>query len=386
MRRMTCARRANYDARVDELGFDFHTIDGFPYWEDTAYYTFSLRQIEDHIETPTEELAALCLEFVAKAVESEEILEELYIPQAAWNQVRESWKRRDPTLYGRFDFAYDGKSPGKMLEYNADTPTSLYEAGVFQWFWLEDQIAAGVLPKGADQFNSIHEKLIERFKGLGKNSFLHLSGILDSIEDKGTVAYIEDCARQAGHGTQKLSMEDIGLRSDGVFVDLEDRPIEWMFKLYPWEWLWADDFGKSPAVAKTRWIEPPWKAILSNKGLLPYLWQMAPNHPNLLPAYFEYDPKKSELGDRFAKKPLYSREGANILLVDGDHVAGRSGGEYGEEGFIRQALATLPAFDGRHPVIGSWVIGDAPAGMGVREDIGLITSDEARFLPHAIVD
>lgn len=385
MHRMTCARRANFDARVEELGFDFHTIDGYPYWQETAYYSFTLRQIEDDIEAPTEELAALCLEFAAKAVASEEILEELWIPRHAWDQVRDSWRRGDPTLYGRFDFAYDGRGPAKLLEYNADTPTSLYEAAVFQWVWLEDQIAAKVLPPDADQFNSIHEKLIERFKAMGHKSFLHLACISNSIEDKGTVAYIADCAKQAGHGAELIAMEEVGLRSDGVFVDMQDRPIDWMFKLYPWEWLWADEFGKSPAMAKTRWLEPAWKAVLSNKGMLPYLWEMAPNHPNLLPAYFDHDARKFSLGERFAKKPIYSREGANILLVDGDNVVGRSEGEYGEEGFIRQALVQLPEFDGKYPVIGSWIVGDAACGMGLREDIGLITSDEARFLPHAII-
>jgi glutathionylspermidine synthase len=34
-------------------------------------------------------------------------------------------------------------------------------------------------------------------------------------------------------------------------------------------------------------IEPIWKLILGNKALLPLLWEMFPNHPNLLPAYQE---------------------------------------------------------------------------------------------------
>ena len=54
---------------------------------------------------------------------------------------------------------------------------------------------------------------------------------------------------------------------------------------------------------------------LSNKGILPLLWEMFPDHPNLLPAYFEDDPESGKLGDSFARKPLYSREGANVALV-----------------------------------------------------------------------
>ncbi len=384
MRRKTCTQRPNFLARTEELGFNFHSIGGEPYWDDETYYEFSLREIEEDIEAPSVELAQLCMEFASRAVGSSEILEQLLIPQQQWNLIAESWKRGDPTLYGRFDFAYDGKGPAMLLEYNADTPTSLYEAAVFQWVWLEDNIARKVLPEKADQFNSIHEKLIARLKAMSPRQFLHLASLAGSEEDKGTIAYIADCAMQAGHGTDMLTVEQIGLRSDGYFVDMADRPIEWMFKLYPWEWVFADEFGNSPAMARTRFVEPPWKAVLSNKGLLPYLWELAPNHPNLLPAYFEEDPAKSALGSRFAKKPIYSREGANILLVDGENVIGRSGGNYGEEGYIRQALAPLPQFDGRYPVIGSWIVGEEACGMGLREDAGLITTDRSRFLPHVI--
>lgn len=68
-----------------------------------------------------------------------------------------SWATRQPSLYSRLDLAYDGVNPPKLLENNADTPTSLYESAFFQWIWLEDQIAAGNLPENADQFNGIRE-------------------------------------------------------------------------------------------------------------------------------------------------------------------------------------------------------------------------------------
>lgn len=385
MQRIPIRQRANFKARVEELGFDFHTIDGYPYWDETAYYAFTLREIEDDIEGPSEDLAALCLDFVDRAVASEDILQSLCIPEHAWPLIAESWRRRDATLYGRFDFAYDGKGPAKLLEYNADTPTSLYEAAVFQWVWLEDSMAQKQLPGDADQYNSLHEKLIAQLKSFGRDRMLHLSCIEGSTEDNGTIAYIADCALQAGHRTSMLTVGEIGLGSDGVFVDMKNRPIEWMFKLYPWEWMFEDEFGKSPAMRKTAWLEPPWKAVLSNKGMLVHLYQMEPKHPNLLPAYFEQDPRKEALGSRFARKPIYSREGANILLVDGDQVAGRSGGVYGDEGHIRQALVKLPEFEGKFPVVGSWIVGDLACGLGVREDTKLITTDDSRYLPHAII-
>ena len=116
-------------------------------------------------------------------------------------------------------------------------------------------------------------------------------------------------------------MEEIGQAGRGGFVDLDNQPIELMFKLYPWEWMMRETFGASLPGAPTQFVEPPWKAILSNKAILPLLWAMFPNHPNLLPAYFEGDPKAAELGTSYARKPLYSREGANVeLIVDGKAV------------------------------------------------------------------
>ena len=143
-------------------------------------------------------------------------------------------------------------------------------------------------------------------------------------------------------------MGDIGL--DGpCFVDRQGRRIDFMFKLYPWEWMFADEFGRAPALLRTRFVEPPWKMILSGKGMLALLWDMAPGHPNLLPCYFEDDPRAASLGDRYARKPLYSREGADIELIDGASIVRGSTDGYGAEGYVRQALCPLPDFDGRPP-------------------------------------
>ncbi len=191
--------------------------------------------------------------------------------------------------------------------------------------------------------------------------------------------------RQAGLETTLLDIEAIGWRDGGGFVDLDNREIELAFKLYPWEWMFHDAFGEKLATAPTRWIEPPWKAILSNKGMLALLWEMFPGHPNLLPAFFEDDPNAASLGTSFVRKPLYSREGANVALVrDGVTVAEQQG-PYGAEGFIRQALAPLPNFSGQYPVLGSWLINHTPCGLSIREDENPITGNTSRFLPHAIL-
>ena len=386
MQRIRIEPRRNLAERVRETGFEFATIDGQIYWDETAYYGFTLAQIEDDIEAATAELAAMCIELVGRVVGDERRLEQLAIPRHAWDLITESWQRRDPSLYGRFDLAYDGEHPPQLLEYNADTPTTLFEASAFQWVWLEDALAQNLVPAGADQFNSIHETLVKRLKILTTDvGHLHLACMPGSTEDRGFISYLADCARQAGLGTTLLGVGDIGATSVGPFVDLASRPIELLFKLYPWEWMFADPFSRSPAMRHTRFIEPPWKAILSNKGILPLLWEMAPRHPNLLPAYFDDAPARARLGGSYARKPLYSREGANVSLVVGGEVVDSDGGAYGREGFIVQGLARMPRFDGNTPVIGSWVVGDQACGMGLREDTGAITKNTSRFVPHAIL-
>jgi glutathionylspermidine synthase len=384
MQRLACTERGDWRSTAEQCGFDFHTIDGERYWDERAYYAFTLDQIEHQIEQPTSEIDAMCLELVAHAIEDERTLRRLKIPEAFWPLISESWYRDDASLYGRLDLSYDGRGPPKLLEYNADTPTSIFETAVFQWTWLEQAIERQIVPAHADQFNSIHERLIEAWKKLGQGRHLHLAGMTESSEDAGTLAYLEDAARQAGLATTGIDIEDIGWRDDGNFVDLDERTIELAFKLYPWEWMFHDAFGARLIKAPTRWIEPPWKAVLSNKGILALLWEMFPGHPNLLPAYFEDDPNVARLGASFVRKPLYSREGANVALVSEGVTLVKQEGPYGAEGFVRQALAPLPNFSGQYPVLGSWLIDHTPCGLSIREDENPITGNNSRFLPHAI--
>jgi glutathionylspermidine synthase len=385
MQRITCPERSDWRTTAEETGFDFHTIDGERYWDERAYYAFSLDEIEDQIEAPSGEIDAMCLELVSNAVDDEDYLRRLKIPETFWPLISESWHRDEGSLYGRLDLSFDGRGPAKLLEYNADTPTSIFEAAVFQWTWLEQAIERHIIPGHADQFNSIHECLIEAWQKVSAGRHVHLAGTTENAEDAATLAYLEDTARQAGLATTLIDIEDIGLRDDGSFVDLDDRSIELVFKLYPWEWMFHDAFGARLADAPTRWIEPPWKAILSNKGILPLLWEMFPDHPNLLPAFFEDDPNAAELGASFVRKPLYSREGANVALISDGVTMVEQQGPYGAEGFIRQALAPLPNFSRQYPVLGSWLIDHTPCGLSIREDENPITGNTSRFLPHAIL-
>jgi glutathionylspermidine synthase len=377
MRRVNGTERQGWRERVEEQGLIFHTnLDGSPYWNETAHYEFARAEI-DSLEAATNGLYALCLE-AGQQIIDRDLFAQLKIPPAAVPLIRRAWEAEPASIYGRMDLAYDGSGPPKLLEFNADTPTALLEAAVIQWTWLED------VAKGADQFNSIHERLVAKWTELRTylrgGPRVHFTAIRDSWEDEVTCAYMADCASQAGLETHFLAIDEIGWdRKRERFVDLEEHSITSLFKLYPWEWLLADEFGAHiPKIeASMDFIEPIWRMMWSNKGLLAVLWEMFPGHPNLLPAYFDGPRDLTS----YVKKPLLSREGANVTIVqNGQELA--TEGDYGAEGFVFQEYRPLPVFDGQRPVLGSWLVDGESAGMGIRESTELVTRSESHFVPH----
>jgi glutathionylspermidine synthase len=372
MERLNLTPRQGWEELVERLGMTYHTIDDETYWDESACYRFTAAEI-DTLDMATAELQRLCIE-AAERIIRERLYQQLGIPERFIPDIVASWERDDPSLYGRFDLAYDGSGPPKLMEYNADTPTSVLEASVVQWFWLQDRFPE------ADQFNSIHEKLIASWKEWPDKPgrLFHFACAADSAEDLGNLEYLRDTAIQGGMETRRLFMDEIGWDEVGRrFVDLDDEPISHLFKLYPWEWLVREEFSGYISQAKLQMIEPAWKMLWSNKGILPILWEMFPGHPNLLEASRDDRPLEGD----YVRKPLLSREGGNILIRRRGEWIG-TGGTYGEEGYVYQRYAELPCFDGNYPVIGSWVIGGEPAGIGIREDVSEITTNGSRFIPH----
>ena len=387
MLRLDTPERENWQDLAKEFGFKFHTMHGQPYWDESAYYQFTLKQIERDIEDPTLELHQMCLDVVDRVIRDEALMRRFCIPKEHWELVRTSWRQKEPSLYSRFDFAYNGKGKAKLYENNADTPTSLYETGFWQWLWLENKVDCGDIVRHADQYNSLQEKLVNRFYDLSQSRLgetLHFTCCKDTDEDRGTVQYLEDCANEAGIETKFVYVEDIGHGEGDVLTDLDSQVITWMFKLYPWEFMFREEYGALLSKCDAKWIEPAWKSVLSNKALLPMLWKLFPNHPNLLPSYFEEDLKHSGL-KRYVRKPIFAREGCNVSIHIDGNTTYKSGGPYGEEGFIYQGYHPLPKFGSHYTLIGSWLVNDQPAGISIREDSEEITQDLSRYLPHVIV-
>lgn len=374
MQRLPSEPRANWQAVVEALGLHFHTSDGEPYWDESAYYSFAAREI-DRIEQATYALNDMCLKAVEHVI-AHDLFAQFRIPAPFVDYVKKSWEKDEDTVYNRFDFSYDGTEPPKLLEYNADTPTALLEASVIQWYWMKD------VHPNADQFNSIHERLLEiwsilRGKLTGKVHFASLRG---HLEDYMTVQYLRDTAFQSGLETAYLEVERIGWHEQRrLFTDEQEQPLRTVFKLYPWEWMIREQFGPHLLNSPVRWLEPPWKMLLSNKAILPVLYHLFPDSPYLLRTEFE------PFGATYIRKPVLGREGSNIAIVFDGKTILETDGPYEEGPWIYQEVKPLPRYDGNYPVIGSWIVNGYACGMGIREDDSPITRNTSRFVPHIMV-
>jgi len=375
MHRINVDPRPNWQRRVEEHGLMFHTLKGEPYWDESAAYQLSSYEV-DQLELAANTLHEMCLDLVQEVID-QKMFGLFLIPNEFEQMVTRSWQEQEPSIYGRFDLAYDGVGAPKMLEYNADTPTALLEASIIQWQWLKD------IDERGDQFNSIHERLIEAWQALRERDDgpIHFAAMEGIPEDYVTVEYLRDTAIQAGFDTDYLDVEQIGWdRAARTFVDRAARPIHRLFKLYPWEWVIREDFGKNVLQARTRWVEPAWKMILSCKSILPMLYERHPESPFLLPASFE------PLEGNYVRKPVHAREGANITVVINGQTRIKTDGVYTDSPTVYQALAPMKAHDGRYPVFGTWIVNGVACGVGIREDETLVTGNTSRFVPHQMVD
>lgn len=408
MQRHSIAPREGWQKIVEQQGLTFHTPqepafhtpqepafhapesapgvgNERPYWDESAFYEFTAAEI-DRLEAAANMLQEMCLAAARKVID-EKRYEELEIPAEAVPMIEWAWEEEQPAIYGRFDVLFDGSGAPKLLEYNADTPTSLVEAAVIQWHWLKD------VKPDADQFSSLHERLIAKWKDvdayLSKPVYFASA---DFAEDRLTIAYLRDTAEQAGIKTRELLMSEIGWNERrGCFVDAgkyEDA-IRSIFKLYPWESMMEEEFAEQclRTYKEVRWMEPIWKMLLSNKGILPVLWELYPGHELLLEAKFVDGSSGWEPEAGWVRKPMHSREGANITMKLPDGRKIETAGEYTNRKMIDQRLGPEVRFPdsagkARWPVLGLWMIDQECGGMGIREDAGRVTGNFSSFVPH----
>lgn len=406
MQRVEMAERPNWRQKMDELQFTYYEVprdedwEVDTYWQEKAMYVFSKQEVEQ-IEAAAQSCWDMVIESTGNLIESGR-LDELGIPKELHGDIANSWNKDDPSIIGRFDFSFDNKGAIKLLEFNGDTPTSLYEASIVQYDAMTSRF--GEQPddpnqRKVDQFNWIHEGLQDSWKFMHdekKVSDCHFTSC-PSPEDVTNAYYSMSVAKEAGIKCNYLAIDEIGLNfNQQNFRGLNEEQINNLYKLYPWEFLYADDAALTKQlISQVNVVEPLYKMAMSSKALLPVLHEDNPHSPYLLKSYNSKFMAEDNLGGNYVRKRVFDREGKGVQIFEnGQMIVGEAESEeqLAEEAAFQkkeifQQTAKLPCFqdsDGKshHPVIGVWVIGGQICGMGVRESDGLITNNGSRFVPH----
>ena len=332
----------------------------------------------------------------AQHVIDNNLFHEIGIPFNLVDIIKNSWENDVHWhLYGRFDLAggLDGK-PIKLIEFNADTPTAVFETAIIQWAMLKlnhmDEAA---------QFNDLYESLKQNFKRLitlgdedadfdelYEDWGILFSSIAGSIEDEQTVKLLQYIAKEAGFETDFAYVDEVVFNDDeGIFKG--DENFEYWFKLVPWESI-AIDEGELALILsniiknqKAIIINPAYTLLFQSKGILKILWDLYPNHPLLLETSNE--PLK---GKKYVKKPVFGREGANVSIYDENGVQIASNdGEYDSNKAIYQEFYEFNQDErGESYQAGVFYAYEACA-LGYRKG-GKILDNYSKFVGHFIKD
>ena len=333
---------------LESIGFGWHTdLDGSRYIADEL-----VSITDDEAEKFYEAANELYDMYVAAAkyVIDNDLFHELGIPFNLVDIIKASWENDVHWhIYGRFDLAggIDGK-PIKLIEFNADTPTSLFETAIIQWAMLKFNNI-----NEAKQFNNLYEALVENFKRLitleeDTSKFdeyyegwkILFSSIAGNNEDENTTRLLEAAARDAGFECGFAFVDEVGFDDDeGIFWN--EKNWEYWFKLIPWEMIAIDESDLALIIKniinnqKAIILNPAYTLLFQSKGIMKILWDLHPNHPLFLQSSFE--PLK---GKKQVKKPFLAREGANVSIINSDgNIEAQNGGEYDNGKFLYQEFA-----------------------------------------------
>lgn len=378
---------------LESIGFSWHTDS-----DDSSYISDEVIVIsEDEANAyyeATNELYDMFVE-AAQYVIDNDLFHDLNIPFNLVELIKESWEHDVHWhLYSRFDLAggIDGK-PIKLLEFNADTPTALFETAIIQWALLKKNSL-----DETSQFNNLYEALSDNFKRLitlesdvdrFEEYYQNLgwkilfSSISTSSEDISTTKLLEHIASNAGFNTDFEYMENVAFSDDGIFKG--DELFEFWFKLIPWEniaieegelaLLLTDIIKNQKAIV----LNPAYTLIFQSKAFMKILWDLYPNHPLLLETSF------SPLsGKKQVEKRAFGREGANIKIINADgSIDVENGGEYdGHKAIYQEYVELNKDSEGRYYQAGVFYAYEA-CGLGFRRG-DKILNNMSKFVSHMI--
>ena len=381
------------DEYLESIGFVWHTDSDNSSYISDEIVVISEDEANAYYEA-TNELYDMFAE-AGQYVIDNNLFHELNIPFNLVEIIKESWENEVHWhLYSRFDLAggIDGK-PIKLIEFNADTPTSLFETAIIQWAMLK---ANGL--DEMSQFNNLYEALKDNFKriitldsdiekfeeyysGLGWK--ILFSSISSSSEDINTTKLLQHIATEAGFNTDFEFIEKVQFSDDGIFKD--DELFEFWFKLIPWENIAIEESELALILTeiikekKAIIFNPAYTLMFQSKGFMKILWDLYPNHPLLLETSFE-----PLVGKKQVEKRCFGREGANVKIINADQsIDEQTSGDYEGHKAIYQEYVEFPKDSNGNSYQAGVFFAYEACGLGFRRG-GKILNNMSKFVGHII--
>jgi len=378
---------------LESIGFTWHTDTDKTSYISDEIVSISENEAEAYYEA-TNELYDMFCEAGEYVIENN-LFHELDIPFNLVEIIKNSWE--DDVhwhLYGRFDLAggLDGQ-PIKLIEFNADTPTALFETAIVQWAMLKFNKL-----EESSQFNSLYEALKDNFKRFVTldsdleefeehyeklNWKILFSSVAGDDEEEKTTKLLQHIANEAGYQTDFEYIENVEFNNEGISKN--DEMFEFWFKLIPWEDI-AIDEGElavilTEIIANKKAIicNPAYTLLFQSKGIMKILWDLYPNHPLLLKTSFEPLENTKQV-----EKMCFGREGANVAIVDENNsLETKTDGPYENFKPIYQEFVEFPKdTNGDHYQAGVFYSYEA-CGLGFRKG-GVILDNMSKFVGHIV--
>lgn len=380
------------DRVLEQIGFHWHTdADSGKYVADElvvvtdaeaeAYYE-AVNELYDMYAT------------AAQHVIDNNLFFDLGIPFNLVETIKKSWESDVHWhLYGRFDLAggIDG-APIKLIEFNADTPTALFETAIIQWAILkhnrmdEDRQFNNVYSAISDNFRRLitlfdDPGLFERYYEGWKILFSSVSG---NIEEEQTVRLLQQMAIDAGFETGFEPLGGVKFDDEGIY-DSHEYPYEYWFKLYPWEDIaieepeLATQLQSIMANQKAIILNPAYTLLFQSKGMMKILCDLFPDSPYLLKTSFE--PLK---GVPYVEKRMFGREGSNVRIHDAaGNVTASNSGPYGNFKPVYQEYVEFPRDTHGNAYQAGVFFAYEACGLGFRRG-GAILDNLSKFVGHVL--
>jgi glutathionylspermidine synthase len=378
---------------LESIGFVWHTDE-----DNSSYVADEIVQISEDEANAYYEAANELYDMFCEAgdyVIENDLFHEINIPFNLVEVIKESWENDVHWhLYSRFDLAggIDGK-PIKLIEFNADTPTSLFETGIIQWAMLKANNM-----EDASQFNNLYEALKDNFKRIitldtevdkfeeyysKLNWKILFSSISSSSEDINTTKLLQHIATEAGFNTDFEYIENVQFSDEGIFKG--DENFEFWFKLIPWEDIAIDESELALLLTeivknkKAIIFNPAYTLMFQSKGFMKILWDLYPNHPLLLETSFS--PLE---GKKQVEKRCFGREGANTKIINPDgSIDVETKGEYEGHKAVYQEYVELPKDEKGNSYQAGVFYAYEGCGLGFRRGEKIL-NNMSKFVGHII--